>query len=76
MKIVVLDLCTIRVLIKRKVQIKTMENFMRLQLIKGRGRLQMGKRQVGETLLLLSDVLVYERWVIGLVNTRVLVKNV
>lgn len=53
MKIVVLDLLTIRVLVRKKAETKIVENLMEFQLIKGSGRLQVGKIQVGETLLLL-----------------------
>lgn len=75
-KIVVIDLLTIRVLMKRRMDIRTVENLMGLQLIKGSARLHVRNRQVGEALLLLSDVLVVEEWVIMLVNARVLIKNV
>lgn len=60
MKIVVLDLLTIRVLVIRRVGIKIIENLMGIQLTKGSGRVQVGKRQVGEVLLLLSEVLAME----------------
>lgn len=71
-----LNLLTVKVLVRRKVEIKTMVNLMELQLIKGTARLSVGKRQVRELLMLLSDVLVMEGWAILLVNARVLARNI
>lgn len=56
--------------------IKTVENLIELYMIKGSGKLHVGKRQVGEELLLLSNVLFVEGWVIMQMNARVSVKNV
>lgn len=48
-----LDLLIIRALVRRGLEVKTVENLMGLQLIKGSGRLQVGKKQMGKEILFL-----------------------